>query len=132
MARRQFMRTTAGVTALAFGAGLWSSVAASAETLQPGAVAPNPIPGGLMLGNLIGHPSDQIFHLYFPAFQNEVSTITDFKGYIAAAEIQGTGTGTNTDTGVTSRLTFDADMRFMQGVYVGVDGQLHHGTFGFV
>ena len=132
MARRQFLRTTAGMTALAVGAGLWSPAAASDDSHKHGAVAPNPIPLGLQLGNLVGHPSDQLFHIYFPVFGNEVSTITDFNGYVAAAEVQGVGTGTNTDDGTTSRLTFDADMRFMQGLYVGVDGKPHHGTFGFV
>ena len=29
-------------------------------------------------------------------------------------------------------LYFDADMRFMQGTYVGVDGKTHQNTFGFI
>jgi hypothetical protein len=27
---------------------------------------------------------------------------------------------------------FDADVRFMQGEYVGADGRLNHGSFGFI
>ena len=30
------------------------------------------------------------------------------------------------------KLLFDTDMRFMQGIYVGQDGAVHRGTFGFV
>ena len=30
------------------------------------------------------------------------------------------------------RLTFDADMRFMDGVYTDVAGRTSRGTFGFI
>lgn len=29
-------------------------------------------------------------------------------------------------------LLFDVDNRFMKGVYIGVDGNKHTGTFGFI
>jgi hypothetical protein len=29
-------------------------------------------------------------------------------------------------------LLFDSDNRFMRGEYVGVDGEEHEGTFGFI
>ena len=45
--------------------------------------------------------------------------------------MQGTGTATNPD-GTTETLLFDTDMRFMSGVYVGQDGAVHKGAFGFV
>jgi hypothetical protein len=48
------------------------------------------------------------------------------------AGVSGTGTGTNTNTGAPTRLVFDADVRFMQGQYIGMNGQNHEGTFVFV
>jgi hypothetical protein len=62
-----------------------------------------------------------------PAVGFEMSTITDFHGVVGAAEIQGTAKGSDGTT-----YTFDADMRFMQGLYVGMDGRLRRGSFGFV
>jgi hypothetical protein len=59
------------------------------------------------------------------------SSITDFNGFIGVADVQGTGTGHNPD-GTTETLLFDTDMRFMSGVYIGRDGRVHQGTFGFV
>ena len=56
-----------------------------------------------------------------------MSTITDFDGVIAAGEIQGRARGSDG-----SRYTFDTDMRFMQGTYVGTDGRRRTGSFGFV
>ena len=62
-----------------------------------------------------------------PAVGFEMSTITDFNGVVAAADIQGAATGSDGST-----FGFDTDMRFMDGEFVGEDGRLHHGTFGFV
>jgi hypothetical protein len=59
------------------------------------------------------------------------SSITDFNGFVGVADVQGTGTATNPD-GSTETLLFDTDMRFMSGVYVGVDGAVHKGAFGFI
>jgi len=59
------------------------------------------------------------------------SSITDFNGFVGVADVQGTGVATNPD-GSTETLLFDTDMRFMSGVYVGVDGAVHKGQFGFV
>jgi hypothetical protein len=62
---------------------------------------------------------------------NENATITDFNGVIGVAHIQGTGSQLNTAiTVATAGLLYDADMRFTQGKYVGVDDQLHTGTLG--
>jgi hypothetical protein len=75
---------------------------------------------------------DTPFHVLLDP-NNENATITDFSGVIGVAHIQGTGTQLNTATHVaTPGLLYDADMRFMQGKYVGVDGDLHRGTFGFL
>ena len=129
--RRLFLQSSAGVGAMALGAGLGAALPASAA--MGSLDSPTPIPGGTQLGQLIGFPNDfNIYHFYFPAFGQEVSTVTDFNGMVAAAEIQGSGTGTDTSTGVTSTYYFDADMRFMQGSYIGVDGKLRQNTFGFI
>jgi hypothetical protein len=44
-----------------------------------------------------------------------------------ASEIRGTAHGSDG-----TAYDFDADMRFMRGVYVGLDGRKHQGTFGFI
>ncbi|HEY0415446.1 MAG TPA: hypothetical protein VGC78_03585 [Gaiellaceae bacterium] len=87
---------------------------------------PRPIPGGFN-GSFELVPSDPLVHVLPPAVGLEMSTITDFNGVLAAAEIQGTAHGTDGST-----YTFDADMRFMQGRYVALDGRLVEGTFGFI
>ena len=125
LSRRQLIRTAAGTTAAVLGSSLWLPAVASAA--HPGDSAPKPIPGGIDLLEIIGVGHGPTFHVFGPAFGNEVSTVGDFNGFVAAADIQGTGT---TNAGTT--LTFDADMRFMDGVYVGVDGHTRRGTFGFV
>jgi hypothetical protein len=60
-------------------------------------------------------------------FGNEPSSITDFAGFIGVAHFEGTGRDGDGNT-----LLWDADLRFMQGVYRGVDGRLHFGTFAFI
>ncbi len=59
------------------------------------------------------------------------SSITDFKGLAGVADVRGKGTARHPD-GSVETLLFDTDMRFMKGVYVGQDGAVHRGTFGFV
>lgn len=123
LSRRQFMATAAGATGAILASGLWMPGIALADN-----AAPKPIPGGIQPFG----PGTEVFHVFPIAHGVEPSTITDFHGFIAAAEIQGTGTATNTDTGATSLLNFDVDVRFLQGVYIGMDGEQHGGTFGFI
>ncbi len=130
LSRRQLARSAAGGAALTATAGLWLPGLAAAAS--PVGAAPKPIPGGTDVAPLLGLPMPKIFHFFFPAFGQEISTITDFVGFVAAAEIQGKGTATNTLTHATSTLYYDADMRFMDGTYVGVDGHTRQGTFGFI
>ncbi len=131
--RRQFMRGTAVTASLMLGAGLFQPAgAASPHHPLFGNADPRPIPGGTDLSDLLGLGSGPLFHFFFPAFGQDVSTITDFVGHVGAAEVQGTGTLTNTSSLETSTLTFDADMRFMDGLYVADDGRPRHGTFGFI
>jgi hypothetical protein len=56
-----------------------------------------------------------------------MSTITDLKGVVAGSEIRGIAHGSDG-----SRWDFDTDMRFMSGTYVGLDGRLRQGAFGFI
>lgn len=123
LSRRQFMGTAAGTTGAVLASGLWMPGRALADN-----AAPRPIPGGIQPFG----PGTELFHVFPIAAGVELSTITDFHGAIGGAEVQGTGTATNTDTGATSPLLFDVDMRFMQGVYVGMDGERHRGTFSFI
>lgn len=128
--RRQFVRGTAATAGLALGAGLVQPALAFNPFRRN--AAPKPIPGGTDLFDLLGLGPGPLFHFFFPAFGQEVSSITDFNGFVAAAEIQGTGIAMNTVSHGTTTLTFDADMRFMDGLYVGEDGHPRNGTFGFI
>lgn len=124
--RRQFLVSAAGATGLALAAGAAAPVlAASGETAT---VPPRPIPGGLQPGG----PGTEVFHLFLPGPGNEPSTITDFHGLVGIAQVQGTGTGRDTINGTEQSLLFDVDVRFMKGIYVGVDDRQHVGTFGFI
>ena len=83
--------------------------------------APKPIP-----------PNQDFFglHVFFPVEGNEPASIFDFNGFCGVTELQ--GTGTLTMNGQATKAYFDVDNRFMTGEYVGADGRMHHGTFGFV
>jgi hypothetical protein len=59
-----------------------------------------------------------------PPVGNEPNQITDFYGSYGGARVQGTGTDGSGNT-----LLWDADLRFMQGTYRGVDGNFYRGTF---
>jgi hypothetical protein len=103
------------------GAGMLAPGKLAAKTVN---AAPNPIPGGMTVNG-------QLFHVYFFGPGQMPATINDFNGFVGVADVQGTGTATHPD-GRTETLLFDTDMRFMQGVYVGQDGGVHKGTFGFI
>ncbi|HEX8996808.1 MAG TPA: hypothetical protein VF812_12330 [Ktedonobacterales bacterium] len=111
VSRRAVITSAAAGTAVALSSGLLTPGFVEAHATS---IAPKPIPETLF--------PNAPFHVLGPGSQ-EPSTITDFKGFVGATDIQGHGTG---------GFLFDADMRFMQGTYIGVDGKLHHGTFGFV
>jgi hypothetical protein len=116
LSRRQFLWTTAGAAAALATSPFWMPTLAAASSTEP-----VPIPGGFAPG----------LHAFLgPGV--EPSTIFDFRGVTGVATVQGTGTGWNTTTGETTALLFDSDNRFMQGEYVGADGERHRGTFGFV
>jgi len=109
-----------------------ASTGASKTELDPQAGGdPLPIPGGF--ANPAG-PSFPYIHFNRPGPAdnpapngNDPSTITDFNGDIGSMRVIGTGTD-----GAGNTLYFQADMRFMQGLYQDVNGNLHQGTFAFV
>ena len=119
LSRRQFLAASAAATGGAVTAPLWVPTLVEASSIDP-----KPIPETIF-------PSTP-FHIQLPVPGNELSAISDFNGVLGVAAVSGAGTGTNTNTGATTRLVFDADMRFMQGQYIGVDGQNHEGSFVFV
>jgi hypothetical protein len=131
--RGQFLTTTAGTVGAFAGLSLLAPGVARAAAADP-----RPIPGGIPLGplGLPTPPFPEIIHVLAPGVltpeNSEPSTITDFNGHLGYAIIDTAGTGTNTATGATTRYTSNVDMRFMQGVYVGEDGRIRHGSFAFV
>ncbi len=102
-------------------AGLWLPARAQASVTGPD--APKPVPGGTTLPTANG---DVLFHFFLPGSNNDPSLITDFVGNVGLANVDGTGKGSDNVT-----YNFDVDIRFMQGLYFGVDGRPHQGTFGF-
>lgn len=87
---------------------------------------PRPIPGGFM-ADFSTVPVDPFIHVLPPVMGFELSTITDFNGVVAAAEIQGTAHDNKGGS-----YWFDCDMRFMKGRYVDLTGGRREGVFGFV
>jgi hypothetical protein len=89
--------------------------------------APVPVSGGTP-----GLSSMGAYHI-FGGPGEEPSSISNFKGSVGIAFIDGTVKRTNVKTGDQQSLPFtDTDMRFMTGTFRGMDGQEHPGTFGFV
>ena len=85
----------------------------------------------------------ETLHVYDYLPGNEPSTIGDFRGLVAINHLQGEGIvtrgggssgggGISTPSATGDRLVYDADMRIMEGLYIGEDGQEHQGTFGFI
>jgi hypothetical protein len=110
------------MSAAVVGAGLLGPTAAFAA--KPSNPMPKPTPTVQTVNGIDFHITNFDVNL-------DPSTITDFKGMIGVADVQGTGIGTDRH-GNTEQLLFDTDMRFMTGVYVAQDGTVRNGTFGFV
>ena len=116
MSRRAFL-ALAGSGALAIAAG------PLARPSLGGNSDPKPIQGGV-----------SPFHVYPPDYKPggppaiwEQNTITDFRGGFASTDV--TGWGLDQDG---RELYFRCDMRAVRGDYVGVDGSVHKGAFGFI
>jgi hypothetical protein len=121
--RRAFIGGTAAAAAGAsLGSGLLWPAAASAGSFS--VPPPKPTTATFTVNGVT-------FHNVFPGPGVDPSSITDFKGFVGFADVQGTGTARNPD-GSTETLLFDTDMRFMQGTYAGLDGAVHQAAFGFV
>ena len=68
---------------------------------------------------------------------DDISTITDFNGFVGIAIINGTVTqitmGTGENAGKILTLPFlQADMRFMKGFFRDTAGQVVEGAFAFI
>lgn len=120
LSRRAFMGSMAGVAGAAAGSVLLPTSALAATSNA----APKPTANTVTLGG-------ETFHLTFFGPGIDPSSIGDFSGLVGVADVQGTGKATHPD-GRSETLLFDTDMRFMSGAYVGVDGAVHKGAFGFI
>jgi hypothetical protein len=121
--RRQVLRRSAVALGGVAGLGVLDPTAA----FGGGTADPRPIPGGLslMTGNF--DPTNGDLHFFLPGIGFEMSTITDFVGVVGGSETRGTAQGSDG-----TPYVFDCDMRFMEGLYVGLDGRPHFGSFGFI
>jgi hypothetical protein len=122
LSRARFLRGGAVLAGAAALGATWRPDMAVAD----GGADPRPIPGGFD-ADFQFVPSDPLGHAYFPVLGLDLSTVTDFRGVVAATEVQGETVGTDG-----SEYWFDADMRLMEGEYVAVDGRLRRGAFAFV
>ena len=123
LTRATFVKRTAAV---AGGMAAFGALEPRAALGAAKAGDPRPIPGGFA-PDLSPVPSDPFIHVLPPVMGFEMSTITDFDGVVAAAEIQGTARDNQGGS-----YWFDCDMRFMKGRYVDLNGRGQQGVFGFV
>jgi hypothetical protein len=94
----------------------------------PLALAANPFsPPGLDIYQNFQGPADAD-PLVTPLLGNEPNQITDFNGVYGGARVQGTGIG-HQGNEPDHAYFWDADLRFMQGTYRGIDGAFYHATF---
>ena len=138
LTRRNLIRGAAGTaagTGLLLGSGLrFSAFAEDEGTGNKCKPVPRPIPH-------ISTPPGA--HFFFPGpvdadpatspnAGHDPSLITDFSGVIANADLIFSGKGTDLNSGQSATYDFHADMRFMSGVFVGLDNEQHNGTVGFI
>ena len=126
MSRREFARTAAGA---AIGVGVGIGLPRMLHGEPKGTGQPNFIPGG--------SPALGGFHVFGPAAFDPVDaepiSITDFNGFVGLAYISGKVTRKAKHKYEVRVLNMEfSDMRFMSGVYKGVDGRTYQGAFGFI
>jgi hypothetical protein len=92
----------------------------------PLALAANPLGGMDIYQNFQG-PADANPQVT-PLLGNEPNQITDFFGFYGGVRVQGTGIG-HQGNEANHSFFWDADLRFMKGIYRGVDGNLYAHTF---
>jgi hypothetical protein len=130
LSRRNFIASAAGAAGLAIAPSLTFPSLAEAEGNSPGlfcSPSPTPISGGT---ELLG-PGTELFHFFLPGLGTEPSTVGNLNGCVGLASGHGTGNITAGD-GEPTNVTFQNDVRFMTGTYVGQDGKQRKGTFAFV
>ena len=131
--RRNLIRGAAGA-GLVLGSGLRVPAMAEEAEHHDCPAVPRPIPH-------ISTPPGT--HFFFPGSVDanpatspntghDPSIITDFSGVIAQADLFLSGTGTDLNTGNSATYDFHTDMRFMSGVFIGLDNRQHRGTIGFI
>jgi hypothetical protein len=84
-------------------------------------------PAGLDIYQNFQGPADAN-PLETPLLGNEPNQITDFNGFYGGVRVQGDGIG-HQGNEADHRFFWDADLRFMKGVYRGVDTHLYKATF---
>ena len=83
---------------------------------------PGPVEGTLAASDPAGpHPNGR-----------DPSPIFNFSGFIGEADLSFTGTGTDLNTGARAPYTFNADVRFMSGTFLGTDRKTRRGAFAFI
>ena len=120
LSRRQFLVASG----LAGGAVVTSSVWLPGLA-EAASTAPRPIPYGTTVNGTL-------FHFLLPQANTDDSSIYDFAGTVAVADIEGPGAGVHNGAPLAANAEFGSDNRFMKGVYVGEDGGIHYGTFAFI
>jgi hypothetical protein len=118
LSRRGFIAAGAGVA----GAVALLPLLGPPSAFAGGGAEPSPIPGGSV-------PPPAGAHVWLPQRGLEPSTIFNFDGTVALADIYGSGEANQ--SGHSFPVNFNADMRFMTGRYVGLDGMTREGSFGF-
>lgn len=129
--RRTFLGSAAVAGGAAATAGALLPKLARADFDGVAAVLPRPIGIGVAPFGIPIHHFPPV-PVLGPGPINEPSQISDFNGMVGICRVTGGGTGTDVATGATTRLTFQVDNGFMDGLYLGEDGNTHHGTFAFV
>ena len=132
LTRRRFLGHGVALAGGIVGLGLLdtASILAPAASATPGGFGrrggdPRPIPGGFDQ-NLNPVPVNPLVHVLPPAVGFDMSTIFDFNGVVAAG---GPRSGRRQRR---QCVWFDADMRFMKGAYMDVNGRMQEHSFGFV
>jgi hypothetical protein len=139
VSRRHFLKAGLGVATASLLAPSIGWTTRSKAFARQSVGMPNPIPHIIDMGEL------GTIHFYLPTPTlappgdptidtggGDPSTITDFTGSVGVFEpFGGTGLATNPD-GSTEELFWAADVRFMDGQYVDVDGNEQEAAFAFI
>ncbi|MGH9688843.1 MAG: hypothetical protein ACRD5K_17315 [Candidatus Acidiferrales bacterium] len=128
--RRRFLESAAGAAVLGSGLVLPSIGRAAGHMVGDERSThdfPQPIPTGI---SPFGGP---LIHIYPPGAASENSSIWDFDGFVGVA--QGNVNGEGLLGGVPQKFAGannNCDMRFMSGIYEGLDGKIRQGSFALI